>query len=216
MKKLISCLVLGLIVHSFCPAEELKPDQELSTDQELKTDHLNAPDMLKTRLDAVIEVLASSELSLEEKDKRILKTVTPMFDFPLMAKLTLGRTRWNALTKAEQDQFTKSFIDHLRNSYRDKITLYTDQEIVFKPSVAKSKSKVEVPTELKSKDSSFTILYLLWKKTKAPWKIYDVEIQGVSVVKNYQSQFKEILQKGTIDDLLKQLKETAEKDTPTQ
>lgn len=204
MKKLVICLALGLILHSSVSAEELK------------TDKMNAQDMLKTRLDAVLRVLSDSELKMEEKDKEILKIVTPIFDFRLMAFLTLGRPQWNALTKQEQDKFVEAFIKHLKNSYRDKITLYTDQKIVFKPTVAKSKVKVQVPTELISKDSSLTILYLLWKKTDQPWKVYDVEVQGVSIVTTYQSQFKEALQKGTVNDLLVQLEETVEKEKPAQ
>ena len=204
MKKLVTCLALGLMLHSSVSAEELK------------TDKMNAQDMLRTRLDAVIRVLTNSELKDEEKDKAILKIVTPIFDFRLMAFLTLGRPQWEALSKHEREKFVEAFIKHLKNSYRDKITLYTDQKIVFKPTVAKSKIKVEVPTELISKDSSLSILYLLWKKTKQPWKVYDVEVQGVSIVTTYQSQFKEALQKGTVNDLLVQLEETVEKEKPTQ
>jgi phospholipid transport system substrate-binding protein len=204
MKKLIACLALSLILHSLAPAEELK------------TDKMNAHDMLKTRLDAVIRVLANSELTLKEKDKKILEIVTPIFDFPLMAKLTLGRSQWNALTAQEQEQFVQGFIKHLKNSYRDKITLYTDQTIVFKPTVIKSKVKVDVPSELVSKDNNLSILYKVWKKKDQPWKVYDVEIQGVSLIVTYQSQFKEALQKGTINDLLQQLEETVTKDKPTQ
>jgi len=204
MKKLVSCLAVSLLLHSFASAKELK------------TDHMNAHDMLKTRLDAVLEILTNSDLKFEEKDKRILKIVTPIFNFPLMAKLTLGRTQWEGLSKQEQEQFTQLFIKHLKHSYRDKLTLYTDQTIVFKPAVIKKKGRAEVSTELRSKENSLSILYLLWKQKDKPWRVYDVQIQGVSVVSTYRAQFKETLQKGTIDDLLKQLEETVDKDAAPQ
>jgi len=203
MKKFVSCLAISLLMHSFAPAEELK------------TDHMNAHDMLKTRLDAVIRIVANPDLKIEEKDKKVLAIVAPIFDFPLMARLTLGKTQWTALTDQQKKEFTQLFIEHLKHSYRDKITLYTDQKIVFKPAVVK-KTKAVVTTELVSKDSSLTILYRLRKQEKLPWRVYDVEIQGVSVVITYQSQFREILQSGTINDLLKQLEETVGKDTPRQ
>jgi phospholipid transport system substrate-binding protein len=203
MKKLVLCLAISLMLHSFAPAKELK------------TDHMNAHDMLKTRLDAVLGILAKSDLTYEEKDKRVLKTVTPIFDFPLMAKLTLGRTQWESLSKKEREEFTLLFIKHLKNSYRDKITLYTDQKIIFKPVVVK-KTRAIVPTELASKDSTLAILYKLRKQEKQPWKVYDVEIQGVSLIITYQSQFKEVLQRGTINDLLEQLKDTGDKDAAQQ
>lgn len=212
MKKLASTMAISLILYSLASAEGLKTDPANARDM-LKTDQMNAQDMLKTRLDAVIGILANSELKLEEKDKRILAIVTPIFDFRLMAFLTLGRPQWSALDKEEQKQFTDLFVKHVKNSYRDKITLYTDQKVLFKPATVK-KSRAVVPTEFVSKDNSLAIIYKLRKQKDKPWRVYDIEIQGVSVVITYQSQFKEILQSGTFEDLLKQLEEIADKDTP--
>lgn len=212
MKKLASTMAISLILYSLASAEGLKTDPINAQDM-LKTDQMNAQDMLKTRLDAVIGILANSELKLEEKDKRILAIVTPIFDFRLMAFLTLGRPQWSALDKEEQKQFTDLFVKHVKNSYRDKITLYTDQKVLFKPATVK-KSRAVVPTEFVSKDNSLAIIYKLRKQKDKPWRVYDIEIQGVSVVITYQSQFKEILQSGTFEDLLKQLEEIADKDTP--
>lgn len=214
MKKLASTLAISLVLYSFASADGLKTDPMNGQDT-LKTDQMNAQDMLKTRLDAVFGVLANSELKLEEKDERILKIVTPIFDFRLMAFLTLGRPQWSSLDKEEEKQFTDLFVKHVKNSYRDKITLYTDQKVVFKPATIK-KTRAVVPSELVSKDSSLSIIYKLRKQKEKPWRVYDIEIQGVSVVITYQSQFKEILQSGSFEDLLKQLAETADKDAPKQ
>jgi len=71
------------------------------------------------------------------------------------------------------------------------------------------KKKVHIPTQLISKDRKTSILYKLYKPGNG-WKVYDLEIQGVSVIRSYRSQFGEILQNGTIDDLLQKMEKTAD------
>jgi len=189
----------------------------LAQAKDLKTDHMSARDMLKARLDATLSVLRDANLEPEEKNKRIEEIVTPMFDFTLMAKYTLGKKHWLALTKSQQDQFVLLFVRHLKNSYRDKITLYTDQKIVFERSTLKDKMKAVVPTELVSEDdSAVSVVYRLRKQKDIPWKVYDIEIEEISLVMTYRAQFQEILQKGTIDKLMAQLAKSLEESTPRQ
>ena len=103
----------------------------------------------------------------------------------------------------------------MKNSYRDKITLYTDQKIVFRPCIIKDKIKAVVPTELVSEgNSTVSVLYRLRKQKEMPWKVYDIEIEGISVVMTYRAQFQEVLQKGTIDKLMAKLSKSLEQDTP--
>ena len=78
--------------------------------------------------------------------------------------------------------------------------MYTDEKVLFEPPV-QVKGKVQVPTQLVSKDRKTSILYKLYKSGEN-WKVYDLEIQGVSIIRSYRSQFAEILKTGTIDDLL--------------
>ena len=107
------------------------------------------------------------------------------------------------LSPAQREKFTRLFIERLKTSYREKIALYTDEEVVFKPAI-KKKSTVYIPMELKSKDKKVAILHKLRKVDKR-WKAYDVEIQGVSILLTYRSQFNDIISKGTIEDLLSRL-----------
>jgi phospholipid transport system substrate-binding protein len=123
-----------------------------------------------------------------------------MFDFALMAKLTLGRKHWPSLTREKKEKFTQLYIELLKTSYLDKLALYTDEKIFFEPPV-QVKGKVRIPTQLVSKDRRTSILYKLYKPAD-DWMVYDLEIQGVSIIRSYRSQFGEILQSGTIDDLL--------------
>jgi phospholipid transport system substrate-binding protein len=168
-----------------------------------------AQELLKKNLAAVVEVLQKKDLSQETKKQDIVDIVSPMFDFALMAKLTLGRKYWPDLQAEQQEKFTQLFIRRLRATYLDSLTLYTDEKIFFEPPV-EVKQKVHIPTYLLSKDKKITILYKFYESEKN-WRIYDLEIQGVSLIRSYQSQFHQILQTETFEDLLAKMEKPAEK-----
>ncbi len=172
---------------------------------------LSAEELLKNKLDAVLAVLQKKDLELEAKKKEITEIVTPVFDFALMSKLTLGKKHWTDLPQEKRERFTELFIELLKKSYLGSITLYTNEKVVYKESVQLS-NKVHIPTELIAKDNNYSMLYKFYK-SKHGWKIYDIEIQGVSLIRSYRSQFDSVLSKGTIDDLILKL-ETHEIDTP--
>ena len=168
-----------------------------------KTD---AETLLKSKLDAVISVLQQKELGKETKNGQILEIVTPSFDFSLMAKLALGKKYWPGLARDKQEEYTDVFVKRLKETYLEKLNLYTDEQVVYLATV-ESGNKIHIPTELISKGSKIIILYKLYKSNHG-WKIYDVEVEGVSVVSTYRSQFDQILSTGTIDDLLLKIGKT--------
>jgi phospholipid transport system substrate-binding protein len=163
----------------------------------------SAEQLLKANLAAVFAVLQKQDLSQQAKQNQIIEIVNPMFDFTLMAKLTLGRKYWPDLTPGQKEHFTRLFIKRLRASYLDSLTLYTDEKVLYEPSV-EVKQKIQIPTYLVSRDKKISILYKFYN-SESTWKIYDLEIQGVSIIRSYRSQFYEILKSGTIDDLLTKL-----------
>jgi len=171
-------------------------------------DKRDAEEIVKRKLDAVFAVLQKKDLDQQAKKIEINEIVTPMFDFALMAKLTLGRKYWPNLSREKKEKFTQLYIELLKTSYLDKLALYTDEKIIFEPP-AQVKKKVQIPTQLVSKDRRTSILYKLYKPAD-DWKVYDLEIQGVSIIRSYRSQFGEILQSGTIDDLLLKMERPAD------
>lgn len=173
----------------------------------LADDKQEAQQIVKNKLDAVFAVLNQQDIDQQAKKKEVDAIVTPMFDFELMAKLTLGKKYWPDLSEEKRAKYIQLYINRLKTSYLDKLTLYTDEKVVFEPPVQVEK-KVQIPTQLVSKERKTSILYKLYKSDEA-WKVYDLEIQGVSIIRSYRSQFYEILQKGTIDDLLKKLEKPA-------
>ncbi|MES0446590.1 MAG: ABC transporter substrate-binding protein [Desulfobacterales bacterium] len=163
----------------------------------------SAEKLLKSKLDAVFVVLQKNDLEQETKNNEIIEIVTPMFAFSLMARLSLGKKYWSGLTKEYKKKYTDLFVKRLKEAYLEKLNLYTNEIIVYRAPV-QVKKKIHIPTELISKDNKIDMLYKLYK-SKHSWKIYDIEIQGVSIISTYRSQFAEVMSTGTIDDLLLKL-----------
>ncbi len=164
-------------------------------------------EMLEAKWNAIATVLQNKDLNQEPKKKIIDKIVSPIFDFDLMAKLVLGRTNWPKLTVSEQKRFTELFAERLKSFYLEKTSLYNNEKVVFKPET-KNKSSIYIPMVMNRNDKEIEILYKLRKIDEADkagmkeyWKIYDVEIEGVSVLLTYQSQFDDILHRGSVKDL---------------
>ena len=163
--------------------------------------------LLKDTLEAVLNVLQKKEIDQPEKNKEIVDIVTPMFDFELMARLSLGKKHWPGLSQDKKKRFTELFIKRLKASYLNNFTRYTDEKVIYEPTV-QVKKKIHAQTYLVSNDKKISILYKFYKAEKT-WKIYDLEIQGVSIIRSYRSQFSSILESGTVDDLLLKLENPA-------
>ncbi len=173
--------------------------------------------LVKVKWDAIIKVLQAQDLDQKTKEKIIDRIVSPMFDFPLMGQLALGRTHWPKLDAAQREKFVRLFVARLKALYLEKTALYTNEKFVLKPAAPK-KNTIQIPMTLISEEKEITILYKLYKlddraKSSATgrWRIYDVEIEGVSILLTYRSQFDDILRRGSVEDLLSQLEKPPSK-----
>ena len=160
---------------------------------------------LENKLDAVLGIIEKEDLDNQAKQDRIAEIVEPLFDFALMSYYALGKTHWSALSKEQRDRFTELFTQRLKESYLTKIDLYTNEKIAFETAI-EEKNKIQIPTYVVTQDDIMSIVYK-FRKRNNDWKIYDVEIKGVSLISSYRSQFNESLQSGTIEELLTKLKE---------
>jgi phospholipid transport system substrate-binding protein len=168
-----------------------------------------AKELLETKIEAALAVLQKKDLGQQEKNKEVVKIVEPIFDYNLMAKLTLGRKYWPGLSEKKRERFVDLFVARLKATYIDKLSLYTDQKVVYETPVQEG-IKVQIPTSVISKNNRIAMMYKLYKSSNS-WKIYDIEIEGVSLISTYRSQFYDILGKGTIDDLLLKLEKPENK-----
>lgn len=165
-----------------------------------------AAETLKTKLNATIAVLQKKDIDIQAKEKEIDAIMVPIFDFAIMAKLTLGRQHWPKLTPEQKEKFTELFTELMKRSYREKLTRYTDEEVTYESPI-EIKKKIQIQTYLISKNEETSILYKLFKH-RNEWKIYDLEIEGVSIIRSYRSQFDHILKTGSMDDLLLKLEKS--------
>jgi len=208
MKRLSYALLIFLIVGLGIYAADKYPNDPNELLRSKSCPIVKDPNELKylfqSRWDAVIIILKKKDIDEKVKIEQIYKIVSPLFDFPLMAKLTLGRKNWPKLTPPQQEKFIRLFTNRLKGSYLENVKLYKDEKAYFKPILQKKKNIIYIPMQLTSKEKETAILYKLRKADKY-WKIYDVEIQGVSILLTYRSQFDDILRRGTVKDLLSQL-----------
>jgi len=159
--------------------------------------------LIKSKIDAVVLVLQHQGDDERKKKDEVINIIMPVFDMPLMAKLAVGGTFWPRFSGDEKARFSVAFEAMLQNAYIDRIMRYSDEKIVFKAPVDNNK-KVYVPVDLISAGDTYEMIYKLYR-SNATWKIYDVEIEGVSIIKSYRSQINQVLSTGTFEDLLQKM-----------
>ena len=166
--------------------------------------------MTKEKVDIVINILKDKSLSKNEKKEGILETIDGLFDFSLMARLSLGKKHWKSLNKEKRKEFSELFVERLKLSYLEKLDLYTDEEVVVDEARMTKKNRVEVLTYLVTKDDKKEMIYKLYKTKKKGWMVYDVDVLGVSIVQTYRSQFSGVLKKETMEQLMKRMRSAGE------
>jgi phospholipid transport system substrate-binding protein len=170
--------------------------------------------MVQQKINRVVDHIRDKSLDKTTRNEKILKTILPMFDFSQMAKLSMGKTNWQRMNKNQRQMFNKLFVIRLQESYLEKLDLYTDEEVAVGEAKLVGK-RIQVTSQLLSKDNQVEIIYKFYEKKNQGWMVYDVIVMGVSIVQTYRSQFAGILKKQSIDDLLKMLRETGGFTIPT-
>lgn len=170
-------------------------------------------DTVRSNVNGVLDVLRDPELQGESgkkvKAERIEAAAEKLFDFVELSKRTLG-VNWNKFSPGERKEFVELFKGILENAYVGKITSYTDERVDFSREVPLSETTVEVQSDIVAKSGRVPIYYRVIKKD-AGWKVYDVVIEGVSLISNYRSQFREILANNLPEKVLETLRKKAGK-----
>lgn len=156
--------------------------------------------LLQKKFDDMIGILKNRDLNAEIKKGKIEDIIKPVFDFTLMSKLSLGRGPWTAMTKEDQVSFSELFTKVFKEAYLDKILDYVDEEVIFEEYDQNGK-KINISTFIVSRDTRISVLYKFYKSGSG-WKIYDVEVEGVSYIQTYRSQFTESLKEITVKELM--------------
>lgn len=163
---------------------------------------------VKGHVDKVLDVLHDPSLKAESakkaKKEKIRDISEKMFDFTELSKRTLGQN-WSKFNPDQQKEFIELYTSLLEDAYADKIMAYTDEKIVFSKEVTLTDKTVEVQSAVLRKSGEIPIYYRVIMKDGS-WKVYDVVIEGVSLISNYRSQFKEILISKPPESLLETLR----------
>jgi len=169
-----------------------------------------ALEAVETNVSAVLDVLRDPALkddsAKEAKEKKLWSIADTMFDYPGLSKRTLGKN-WETLNSKQQEEFTDLFSTHLGNVYLDRILAYSNEKVVFDKEKTKE-DRALVNTRVLGPSKEIPVDYRMVLKDSG-WKVYDVVIEGVSLVENYRSQFKEILRDKGPEYLLETLREKA-------
>ena len=152
-------------------------------------------DTVKANVNSVIEAMRDPKLKGETgkkaKEQKIVNIADKMFDFVELSKRTLG-LNWNKFTPEQRKEFVELYKTILKDAYVDKITAYTDEQVNFIKETPLSETTIEVQSVVITKSAQVPINYRVIKKDNE-WKVYDVVIEGVSLIGNYRTQFREIL-----------------------
>lgn len=170
-------------------------------------------DQVRETVDAVVKILNDKELKKPEKQKErrasIRQTIIKRFDFEEMAKRSLA-AHWKDRTPAEQKEFVALYSDLLENTYIRKIERYENEKVVYHDERSDG-DYAAVKTKIVDKNGlSIPVEYRIFRK-KDKWEVYDIVIEGVSLVNNYRTQFTQIIRSGSYSDLVKRLREKANK-----
>jgi len=161
--------------------------------------------MAKEKVNNIITYLRDTSLEKETRNKQIIAEVNTMFDFQLMAQLSLGK-QWKKTKKRQRKEFVKVFVKRIQQSYLEKLDLYTDEEVIIGDAKQTKKKRAVLTTYLVSKDDKKEMIYKFHKHTKRGWLVYDVDILGVSFIQTYRSQFSGVLKNKSMDELIEDLK----------
>jgi len=163
-------------------------------------------DTLKETVDRIVQILADPGLQDKPEQRRaeVRKLAEGVFDYPDTARRALG-PHWNARSPQEQEEFVKLFADLLDHAYVSKIELYQGERVRYVGETADGDDATVKTVIATKKSSEIPVDYRMHRKD-GRWLIYDVIIEGVSLVSNYRTQFNKIVQTESYGALVQRLR----------
>jgi phospholipid transport system substrate-binding protein len=170
---------------------------------------------LRDSVDRIIAILRRHDPDEQwvNKKEEIVAIVKSRFDADELAQRVLAR-HWRARSEAERKEFISLFSQVLETTYINKLKSYSDEEVVFTKQIVKNDRGI-VYSQIIRNNQEIPIYYRV-KNSKGDWRIYDIIIEGVSLVQNYRTQFDQILQQeeyaGLVRRMEEKIRENKEKD----
>jgi len=166
-------------------------------------------DVIKRTADKIIAIIAKPEYKGPEKrgerNRLIRAAVDEIFNREEMSRRTLAR-HWAKRTPEEKKEFMELFEDLLEQTYIDRVEGYSGEKVVYEEERIEGDYalvKVDIMTKQQTK---IPVLYRLKKEKDRGWLVYDLSIEGVSLINNYRNQFNSIIVNSSFEDLMKKLR----------
>lgn len=165
-------------------------------------------DQLRDGIDRIFKVLGDRDLMGEQKAARrklaVKRIAGEIFDFPEMSKRTLGR-HWDQRTPAERQEFARLFTELIEQSYFSKVDEHGSEKTVFRGETVEGSNAVVKTTLMLARGAQMPLAYTM-HETGDRWRVYDLSIDGISLVANYRAQFNRIIRTSSYADLVTRLK----------
>ncbi|MDM8523407.1 ABC transporter substrate-binding protein [Desulfococcaceae bacterium HSG8] len=193
MKRIISVLLLLLIAFPMTAQSSEKQPME----------------SLQGPLDEVISILKDPQYQGDSQKKlqreKIWNIIRDVFDFERISLLALGKYR-KKFNDNQLKEFTDVFGELLEDTYLNKIQAeYKNEKVDYLEQKTKS-DRALVKTKVMRENVGIPVDYSLWLNNGA-WRVYDIKVEGVSLVKNYRNQFQKILSEKSPAELIEQVKD---------
>ena len=159
---------------------------------------------LKSTIDKVIEIVKDDALKNDHQARRasLRKTIDERFNYRQMVMRSLAKN-WDARSDQERREFIALFKSLLENSYANKLEAYRDEKINYLDEIIKGKYAL-IKTEVVRRSSTIGVDYKLIEEN-GNWQVYDFVIEGVSMIRNYRSQFTKIIRRDSYEVLVQKL-----------
>ncbi len=169
---------------------------------------------LEERVTEIMDILKSPEFqnkaTHEAAIDKIDAVIRTIFDFEQFSARTVG-PHWPGFTPEQKKNFQDAFAALLRATYLDKLDSYSGEKVLFTGETASSKGdKVEISSNVVLKDKTIPVSYRMILRN-GRWAVYDLIVEGMSLVQNYRSQFQDILNSGTPEELIQRVWEQTKK-----
>ena len=169
---------------------------------------VGAKETVETEVNKVLAALGDPAFKGKPREEKIAKIgsiIGGIFDFGELSKRTVGRD-WKKMSAAQQEEFIELFSGLLQDVYADRLLAYSDEKIKFGKTRELKTGRVEVESAILMSNGNSALLNYRCIEKDGQWKVYDIVIEGISMIKNYRSQFKPILTRGGPEELLKVLR----------
>jgi phospholipid transport system substrate-binding protein len=165
-----------------------------------------AMEQLRSTVDEVISILSNPNLKKPDQEKRLRQmlrqVINQRFDYQEMAKRSLSRY-WRPLSSSQRVEFVRLFSELLERSYAGKIEAYSNEKVIYQ-SERLDGDYAEIRTIVVRPNDQIPINYRMIDKG-GKWWVYDVVIEGVSLVSNYRSQFGRIIRESSYQELVRRM-----------